>query len=211
MWPHTGRHAIWPISVGAMSRAWQSQWSPRTANWLALSRCPGNTGAIGRALYVDLEISVASADVADTGDGVVLLHGQHALSVLTHRFGHLDSMYARTRTLKLNRPAEDIAVAQLRFSSGLEGTVQVNALGDRGAIRLALYGSGATIEHRADLRTASAHELARQYADFAAAADSKSTPEYGYRELVRGSFLSEWLHQSARQDREIYRRDVQVG
>lgn len=176
----------------------------------AVKKCDRD-GQLGRLLYFDLTSHTAKESLASGREGVLLLQGVFAMVILTGRFGHLDSVYARTRSLGLNRAAEDIAVAQLRFQNGLEGTVQINGLESRSEMTLRIYGSDGADEIRSDLECTTGDGLRDQYESFMAAAEGGADPDFGSRELVQGLFMLEWLNQSARQDREVYRREVELG
>ena len=168
-------------------------------------------GKIGRPLHFELSRHIPKESLATEKEGVLLLQGVFAMDLLRARFGQLDSVYARTRSIGLNRSAEDIAVAQLRFLNGVEGTVQINGLGSRSAISFHLYGSDGAAELGEDQQRDSGDGLRSQYESFMAAADGRGEPEFGGRELVQGLFMVEWLNQSARKDREVYRGEVELG
>jgi predicted dehydrogenase len=174
----------------------------------AVKECEGN---VGRPLYFHLTLHTDKEALAAGGEGVLLQQGVFAMVVLTGSFGHLDSVYARTRSLVLNRAAEDIAVAQLRFQNGLEGSVEINGLESGSEMALRMYGTDGATEIRKDLACTAEDALRVQYESFVTAAEGGPDPEFGSRELVQGLFLLGWLNQSARQDREVYRREVEPG
>jgi len=169
------------------------------------------SGDIGRALHFELSIRLPKQELATGKEGVLLLQGVFVMVWLTARFGPLDSVYARTRSVGLNRAAEDVAVAQLRFLNGLEGTVQITGLGSRSELSFHLYGSDGTAESGGIQQASSVAGLRVHYENFMAAADGKCDPQFGGRELAQGLFMVEWLGQSARQDREVYRSEVELG
>ena len=111
----------------------------------------------------------------------------------------------------MNRPAEDVVVAQLRFKHGLEMVVHINGLGDGEEAVLQLYGyRGATNELRAGLLDSFSEGLQFQYRDFAQVIGRGTEPVFDGTKALSSQYCVGWIHQSARQEKELVRRDVLI-
>jgi len=165
-------------------------------------------GGIGIPLYFDLRVAVPRVWLASAREGVLLLHGYSFARVLVERFGPLDTVLARTRSLGRNRPAEDVSVAMLRFINGIEGVMRVDGLGNQAQVQMTIHGASGSVDLRHALRTGPQRDLRTSYDDFARVLCGGATPRHGIGELTDTMYTLDWIRQSARQNAELYRRDV---
>ena len=174
-------------------------------------------GDLGALVFVELSIFVPRAWLAVGQQGVVLEYGAPLVSVMQDCLGPIDTITARTRSLVTNRPQEDVAVVQLRFRNGIEGVLQVNGLGTEACVRAAVYGGAGSRAMEAVLRETDAIALQRAYEELAGLATTRpeSGPAAGLPSsataMVDGLFIVDWIHQSARHDTEVMRRDVRLS
>ena len=164
---------------------------------------------IGPLLFFDLKVSVPRRCLIDKKEGVILLFGLDYLSLIGAHLGTLDSIYARSRSLGLNRPAEDLAVAQLWFKSGLEGTIQLNALGEKEEVSFQLYGRYGTMKTENSWGE-NLKGLRLQYEDFIKCILRGRKPVWSGKKALRGFYCVHWIHQAARQGKEIAKPEVKT-
>ncbi len=165
---------------------------------------------IGPLLFFDLTVSVPKRYLLDDKEGVLLRHGLDYLTLLGEHLGPLDSIYARTRSLGLNRPAEDIAVVQLWFKSGLEGTVQFNGLGEKDEVSFQLYGRQGTVKSENCWRE-NLEGLRLQYKDFVECILHGRRSVWSGEKALGGHFCAHWIHQAARLGKEIAKPEVSTN
>ena len=165
---------------------------------------------IGPLLFLDLKVSAPRQCLRNKKEGVLLLHGLEYLSLIGRHLGPLDSIYAHSRSLGLNRPAEDIAVAQLWFNSGLEGIVQINGLGEQDEVSLQVYGRHGTMNSNSGWRE-NLDGLRLQYEDFIECISHGRRPVWSGEEALEGLYLAHWIHQAARLGKEIARPEVKIS
>ena len=92
-------------------------------------------GVLGTIVFIALDVFIPRDWIPQcTEQGVVAECGAPFGALLQHCFGPIDTVYARTRSLIANRPQEDVALVQLHFKDGTEGTLQINALGSRARV-----------------------------------------------------------------------------
>lgn len=168
-------------------------------------------GVIGAPLFFELRLAIPQRWLRDTREGLLLFHGLGYFSLLSGCFGPLDSVYARTRSLGLNRPEEDAAVAQLRFRNGIEGVVQLNGLGARGRVGLQVWGERGEREFEAELPFLPDQGLRLQYEDFIEVIERGTCPAASGARLLDSMGWVEWFQQSARLDREVFASEVSIG
>ena len=167
-------------------------------------------GHIGRCLYLDLHMSIPKEMLPSTRSGVSSL-GATELLLLSERFaGPVDSLHARSRSLLTNRPSEDAVWAMLRFVNGVEAVLQVRGLDSAERVAITVHGSEGTLELSTSLSRQAEAIRDRQYENLVQVLTGRGKPECGVREMYRCRFLSTWLEQSARQDRELFSSDVRV-
>ncbi len=173
-------------------------------------------GSLGTIVFVTLDVFIPQDWMECAGQqGVVVEFGAPFAVVLQHRFGPIDTIYARTRSLVANRPQEDIATIQLRFKDGNEGTLQINALGSRASVCIAVYGTNGSAAFEVDLRKSDSIGLRSSYEKLGQAAadttgDATQRPSRTTA-LVEGLFIADWIHQSARHNTEVLRREARFG
>ena len=173
----------------------------------AISRI-AKKGEIGSVLFFDLKVSLPKQWLINEREGVLLLYGLPFI-YLSQILGEIDSIYARTRSLGLNRPTEDVVVAQLKFKHGLEGIFQLNGLGDKEEAVVNLYGSDGVVEVRLDqLEVSEGFEC--YYEDFIRVVRYGKKPVWEGVDVVSSHYFLEWIQQSARLDREILRKDARI-
>jgi predicted dehydrogenase len=164
----------------------------------------------GPLLFADLELAVAQARLRGTRDGVLARYGAPFLGLLVECLGPIDSIYARARSLGLNRPEEDLVVAQLRFRNGIEGLVRMNGLGDTDQVVLHLYGEGGQARASAPIEEVCVPGLRRQFEDFLDAVREGRQPRHDGRSAAAGFRWCGWIEQAARLDREVKCGEVVV-
>jgi len=160
---------------------------------------------LGAPVYLRLGMRLPRADVSVTSLGVLAGFGIRIVRLAALVCGRLDTAYARARSLGANRPVEDCVVALLRFVNGCEGLVQVEALGERAGLHLALTGSRGATELDFDL--AELDDLSGACLDLKRVLEG-GEPECGAHQLHLSALLVEWIMQAARTDREMARADV---
>ena len=165
---------------------------------------------IGSPLYLECGISVSDADLANDSTGVLSAHGFGLLALIVKLFGRVDSVYARSRSLKKNRPSEDIAVAQLRFYEGLEGVLIVNGLGDERRTAIQLHGSRGSLSLEEE-RIRFPDGLEAQYGELANNRQNTGSTRFSGTDLITTQHLLDWIQHSARQNREVSRKEVAVA
>ena len=165
---------------------------------------------LGRLLFFDLRISISGKRVAEEREGVLLLHAIPYLGRLEEAFGSVDSVFARTRSLWRNRPAEDLALLLFRFLDGLEGIVQVTGWGEVDQVELRLFGrNGSRCVRSGDGGGEEEwRRLEQWYSNFAKVLSAEEEPMWDGGREERGFFLWDWIQQSARVEREIFRKEV---
>lgn len=161
-------------------------------------------GLSGAPLFFELRIAIPQSWVKDAREGLLLGHGLAYWALIHEYFGALDSVYARARSLGLNRPQEDVAVAQLRFRNGVEGLVHLNGLGEQGRASLQIWGERGRNEFAAELP----FDLRPQYENFLAALNNGTAPVLSGGPLLEGMKWAGWFRQSARLDREVFAKEV---
>ncbi|MFC1526718.1 Gfo/Idh/MocA family protein [Candidatus Latescibacterota bacterium] len=163
----------------------------------------------GVPLYCRLRVEVPRGILAGRREGVLTLFGTPYLRLLTDGFGPLDSIYARSRSLCLNRPSADLAVAQLRFANGVEGLLEVNGLGDRSRVEFETHTTTGAILRSARPRELAANALRQAYGSLRVLLEEGTAAPSNQSTLERIQFIVDWIEQSARLDAEVYRKDVQ--
>ena len=165
---------------------------------------------IGPLLFLDLKVSAPRHCLKNEKEGVLLLHGLEYLSWIGRHLGPLDSVYARSRSLGLNRPVEDLAIAQLWFKSGLEGIVQINGLGEQEEVCLRLHGRCGTMKSNNGWGE-NLDGLRLQYEDFIECIAHGRKPAWSGEEALGGLYWAHWIHQAARLGRVIARPEVKTS
>lgn len=167
-----------------------------------LQKALASTG-LGSIVFVTVNVFIPRDWVTPrAGLGVVVEFGAPVAHLLSNCFGPIDTIYARTRSLVANRPQEDVAVAQLRFKDGIEGTLQINALGSRARVCVAVYGSADSVVIEMDLRKSNPEGLRAVYEGLGQEVIARSSA------FVEGMLIADWIHQSARHNREVPRREI---
>ena len=141
-------------------------------------------------------------------EGILLRHAVPYLS-LFRRFGSIDSIFARARSMGANRPTEDIAFGSFRFTNGLETTVEFNGLGVSKNVRMELYGRrgqmSCHLEHFDESRS-----LQDQISSFASISQKDYANTSEAKGVSHGHHLAGWMLQSARFERELNKREVKL-
>ena len=167
-----------------------------------------NEGEIGTFLYFDITIVMPKKFIRKEREGALLLFGMPYLYFL-QEFGKVDSIRARTRSLGSNRPAEDIVLAQINYKNGLEGFFYLNALGENEGVIINLYGSKGSFEFSGD-EFISNEGLESYYTDFIDVVQHGAEPFFGGIEIASSHYYLDWIHQAARLDKEILRKDARI-
>ena len=167
---------------------------------------------LGHTVFVEVDVFVPRAWIGPGQDGVVLEYGAPFATLLQDCLGPIDTIYARTRSLVTNRPQEDVGVVQLRFKNGVEGTLKINGLGAAATVRVAVYGKDRSTGFEVDLRRADAIGLRCSYEEVGAAARGHFPGQaHAANTLTERLFLVDWIHQSARNNTEVLRRDARLS
>lgn len=165
----------------------------------------------GGVLYFSLKAAIPKTLLRGTREGVLLHWGVECFKVLSECFGPLDSVYARSRSLGLNRPEEDVASALLRFRNGVEGMATLNGLGDEAGVELREWCERGDRILSFAWGEITAQRLEPQYADFKTLLAEGCTPANTLEGMLEGVKWAEWFQQSARLDREIHAEEVVHG
>jgi predicted dehydrogenase len=174
--------------------------------------CPELTGQSAQeVLYFALRAAVPQDQLQDRGEGILFFWGGECLQLLAERYGALDSAYARTRSLGINRPEEDVASAQLRFRNGIEGLVCLTGLAGRSGVELEEWREGGQLSFRCAWQSPGAAGLAGPYREFGRLLAEGVPPPCGLGSFLEGLRWAEWFGQSARLDREIHADEVVHG
>ena len=170
---------------------------------------------VGPIVFVEFDLFVPRDWLRPGQQGVVLEYGAPFLPLIQDCLGPIDTIYARTRSLVTNRPQEDVAVAQLRFKNGVEGILQINGLSTEASLRAAVYGASGSAAFEMDLRENDASALQPSYAELARLTSTPTDPGDRAADsavtLVESLFIVDWIHQSARHDTEVHRREVRAS
>ena len=162
--------------------------------------------------YFSLRAEIPRHLLEDTREGVLMHWGAALLQLLAERFGPLESVYARSRSLGLNRPEEDVASALLRFRNGVEGLVDFNGLAEGGGVELREWGIAGTGDFHAPWGAITAELLRPHYHEFGLLLTGAAEPvNKTLGAGLEGYRWAEWFQQSARLDREIHAREVVHG
>lgn len=161
--------------------------------------------------YFSLRAAIPQDLLRGTREGVLSHWGAECLQLLADRCGALDSVYARSRSLGLNRPEEDVVAAQLRFRNGIEGLVALNGLGSQSGMELEEWGEDLYRIHRMNWRVWGDGHLEEYYREFKLLLTGIPAPASGVGLRLEGLRWAEWFQQSARLDREIHASEVVHG
>lgn len=163
--------------------------------------------------YFSLKATIPQGLLRGTREGVLSHWGADCLQLLADHYGALDSVYARSRSLGLNRPEEDVVAAQLRFRNGIEGLVALNGLGSQSGVELEEWGEDKYRIYRMNWHVSGDEHLEEYYREFKCLLTETSTPVSVVRVGLRleGLRWAEWFQQSARLDREIHASEVVHG
>lgn len=161
-------------------------------------------------LYFSLRAAIPQDQLQGTREGVLIHWGAECLQLLADRHGALDSAYARSRSLGLNRPEEDVVTAQLRFKNGIEGLVSLNGLGAQSGVVLEEWGEGKDRICSMNWRVPEDGYL-EPYREFRGLLAEGLAPAIHVGQRLEGLKWAEWFQQSARLDREIYANEVVHG
>ncbi|NKB67285.1 MAG: hypothetical protein GKR89_09520 [Candidatus Latescibacteria bacterium] len=164
-------------------------------------------GACGPLLHYQLSLDYPLKNL-ESGDGDRLeLLVQECLSLVNHLWGPIDSVFARGRSLALNRPQADWLVVLLRGYDGLEGQLQINALGAQARLRCALWGRQGEQVIEEDLWSVQEAGLTAQYRSWAQCLAGSTASLWAPQQVLPGQLLNQQVRQSIRQEKEIFRGD----
>ena len=161
----------------------------------------------GSPTFINMSLAIAKADLRNEAEGILLRHAVPFLTLLG-MFGDVDAVYARTRSLSLNRPTEDIAIALIKFAHGLEASVQFNGLGTHRRVNADFYGKRGDAKFElkaAELTMSFGHQISHFASSISgnSSRDTRKGPMFGH-------FLACWMIQSSRFDRELNRKAVHL-
>lgn len=161
-------------------------------------------------VFLSLRAQVPQAALVGRG-GLLAEWGAYCLQILAQRHGRLDSVYARSRSLGLNRPEEDMVTAQLRFANGLEGEVSLVGLGDGSGVELEEWSRGGRESHSLAWFGTEAPGLRGVYEALSCSLASGTATPPEFRPPLEGLRWAKWFEQSARLDREVFANEVVHG
>lgn len=161
-------------------------------------------------VFLSLRARVPQAALVGRG-GLLAEWGAYCLQILAQRHGRLDSVYARSRSLGLNRPEEDMVTAQLRFANGLEGEVSLVGLGEGSGVELEEWSRGGRESHCLAWSGAEGPGLRGVYEALAQSLASGMPRPPEFRPPLEGLRWAKWFEQSARLDREVFANEVVHG
>lgn len=163
------------------------------------------------AVYLAFQGWVSQAALRGTREGLLAHWAAPCLQMLAGRYGQLDSVYARTRSLGLNRPEEDVANALLRFRNGVEGWVSFCGLGGQSGMELTEWGQEDEHHHCWEWAASGPALLTTVYQSFQAYLLGREALPAQMKVPAEGLRWAEWFQQSARLDREIFADEVVHG
>jgi|GEM_PF-1395987 len=164
--------------------------------------------ALGVVLAIDIKLDLPQRIVRDDNIGIVEGYFFECLNLIIEEGNPLDVVFSRTRTLALNRPYEDWAWSQLRFKNGLEATIHLNGLAERGNWVVDVYGLMGRVSYRHKWCGFDQAMLKCQYEEWIDAI--KGGRSCGEEDYMSSRLAVEWIQQSARMDRPIIRKEVKL-
>ena len=167
-------------------------------------------GTLGRLLFVEARVSVPRGWLAPRSSGVILEYGSSVTALLQEIVGRIDTVHGRMRSLGINRPEEDVAVAHLEFTNGVEAILQIVGLGERSEVQIEIHGSSGSATLVEQLPMESRSGLALAYQAFSRALAGEGSPVCDGRVLKDTMFAVDWIQQSARLGRELSRGEVRA-
>jgi len=219
------KRAFWCLQAAAAGKRVLCEWPPGERYGLVrqILACPGRLAVaspawhspagqaivhgqkrgLGRLLFFELGISVARAWLAGERQGVVLLGALDYLALIDRFCGPIDSVWARTRSLARNCAAEDMALVYLQCQDGREGFIHIDGMADADRVCLSLRGRLRSEQVVHDIARDGVQAWQAAYRRFASCQDEKEA------DLIdRGYRLMNWIHQAARGERTVYRKEV---
>ena len=178
---------------------------PALSNWLATPESCGRAGAV---LYLRLEVSISRIQIEEDAEGILLRHAVPYLALLS-RWGAVDTVLSRARSFVANRPTEDLAVGFMRFSTGVEASVEFNGLGSTDAVSAEFYGRNGHVSFTQKVVNRSI-SIREQITNFTSRIDDDGQALSDIAAISRGHRLAGWMLQSARFDRELNKGEVQL-
>jgi predicted dehydrogenase len=163
---------------------------------------------VDRLMFFDWRIACHRNRNLSCHEGISLRIGLEYLGLVNACLGPIDSVWARTRSLLHHSPYEDIASIALRFTDGKEGLLQFNGLGENDVVELNLYGRSGHRRFTHPPPLDDGDELRLVYANFVGAMAGDQKLVWGGRSFVDDYHLLHWIEQSARMNREIFRKEV---
>jgi predicted dehydrogenase len=160
-------------------------------------------------LYFDLEVSIPKIWLQTTRGSILNTFGLGALSIIGTQWGKVDSVYAHTRSLGLNKPEEDTVNALLKLRNGVEGTVRMIGLGGKAQASLNVWGeeSHAVFEHALS-KTQDKDDIKAQLKSMLSNTRPNTLWSENRTKQLRALRLSEWIQRSARLNREIFFSEI---
>lgn len=165
---------------------------------------------LGNLLYFDMEIRLSRKWLTAQRYGVLLLGGVDYLGLIGREWGPVDAVWAQSRSLLRNRPAEDIVQIFFTCMDGKEGRLTVNGLGDKAEERLLLFGRLGSRE-TCGPGEGDAQVWREAYRDFMCGFEGKEQMGFNGEMARKGFGLMHWVQQAARHNREIKKREVTDG
>jgi hypothetical protein len=163
-----------------------------------------------RTVYFALDVQVDRRQMTADGPGVLVQAAVGYLGRLAPLHGPLESVWAETRSLLWDRPAEDVAVAYLRAMDGCEGVLTASALGLCSQATLRLHGRHRSVEliDSAVIDSASAWQSA--YAKLSGAIPEAPALPLTAGQAEAGMALTQWITRAARARRPLHHREAEA-
>ena len=180
------------------------------AHYGAIGKATAARNGLGNLLFFDLQIRLSQTWIAHQKYGVLLLGGVDHLSSIERRWGPVDSIWARSRSLVRNRPTEDISQIYIKCKNGKEGSLTINGLGNEPGERLLLYGRRGSCEISGS-GEGNAGAWRGAYRDFLERLAGNEKNGFDGVMAQDGFRLMHWVQQAARHNREINRGEMSDG
>ncbi|MEE2658034.1 MAG: hypothetical protein VX733_05970 [Candidatus Latescibacterota bacterium] len=171
-------------------------------------------GEWGTLRYLRIDFQVPRQWLGRRDAGVLSTHALWIHTLLEKLAGsRIDWLIARTRSLAVARPTEDLATVQLAFENGAEGMLEVNGLGGEARLRILAQGDAGEFICEEDLRPAYAEGLCFQMDSFAAALTGTlrtTSLRPDLSQISRGMRFVDWVRHSARLEKGLYWHEMEL-
>jgi len=140
------------------------------------------------------------------GEGILLRWGTWLPLLLQRSLGPIDTLHARSRCYRHDGLWEDHVLAHLTFANGVEGHVEMDALGSEAEWRVDFLGGETPNSSAGDIHLDRAADLTALYDSLGKVNPADALT--GGLALREAMFLVHWIRQSARLERTLTRREA---